>query len=69
MREGSDLRWEEGFAALLQYQAAFGNVLVPQAYVTPDGYRLGLWVRLQRDRGRLSLERRHRLDEIGLFFR
>lgn len=32
----------------LDYYNEFGNLLVPNEYVTPDGFRLGVWISVQR---------------------
>ncbi len=56
--------WEEMFAELLAYKAEHGDVNVPDNWPTP----LGAWVGKQRNTKRtniLSLDRLHRLNEIG----
>ena len=61
-------RWEVAFQLLLAYKAEHGNVRVPKAYKTPDEFPLGVWVRDQRTakkNGKLSLDRQHRLEEVG----
>ena len=60
--------WDEGFQLLLAYKAEHGNVRVLYGYKTPDGFCLGTWVSRQRaakKKGKLSLERQHRLEEVG----
>ena len=60
--------WDESFQAFLAYKAEHGKVRVPQAYKTPDGFPLGVWVSTQRKAkktGKLSLDRQHRLEEVG----
>jgi hypothetical protein len=50
---------------LLPYREEHGDLLVPVAYITPDGYRLGDWVRMQRvykRRGTLPHDREERLS-------
>jgi predicted helicase len=41
-------KWELGFLRLSEYAAEHGNCKVPSAYELPDGFRLGRWVRYQR---------------------
>ena len=60
------MQWEEGYVALKKYKEAHGDCLVPDSFVTEDDYRLGTWVRTQRDmRTQLSEDRRSRLDQLG----
>ena len=40
--------WEEGFIYAKEYNKSNGNLLVPTDYVTPDGFKLGLWIQSQR---------------------
>ncbi|MGO9103848.1 MAG: helicase associated domain-containing protein [Mycobacterium sp.] len=40
-------QWEKGFSRLRRYVELHGDARVPQSY-TVDGYRLGLWVNVQR---------------------
>lgn len=57
-------KWNEMFRELLNYKTEHGNVNIPQRPRTS----LGVWVRHQRDSmqiGRLSVEQKSRLDEIG----
>lgn len=57
--------WDEYFRKLLQFKEAEGHFNVPNAF-TLDGFNLGSWVGTQRkERGKMVLERRQRLDEIG----
>jgi len=60
--------WDTRLGALMQYVEAHGDCNVPQAYETPGGLKLGLWVSRQRfahAAGGLNQERFRRLDEIG----
>lgn len=60
-------QWERGFAALLNYAAEHGDVLVPAAYVV-DGFRLGGWVNTQRLAhfdGTMLPTRRKRLENVS----
>ena len=60
--------WEQSFQKLLAYKKERGNVMVPQRYETSDGFALGWWVTTQRrveKLGRLSQDRKHRLEQTG----
>ena len=60
--------WDSAFQHLQEYKLQHGHVLVPQVYQTPDGFRLGGWVKMQRgakSKGRLSREQIAKLDEYG----
>jgi Fe2+ transport system protein FeoA len=59
-------RWERMFAELIAYKAAHGHCQVPRDW--SENKQLGTWVGRQRDwakNGRLSAERRQRLDALG----
>ena len=59
-------QWEEGFRQLLDYAESHGDARVPLSY-NVDGYRLGQWLNVQRDRhsqGSLDDERRARLEAL-----
>jgi superfamily II DNA or RNA helicase len=45
-----DAQWSVGFEHARSYGAAHGNTLIPDEYVTEDGYKLGAWVVAQRMR-------------------
>ena len=60
--------WEQSFQKLLAYKKEHGNVMVPQRHKTSDGFGLGWWVSNQRQvekLGRLSQDKKHRLEETG----
>lgn len=66
-------RWPEYFAAAEAYAREFGRLCVPDAYVTPDGVKLGKWLstlKVQRRRGGrgryLTRERIAALDRLGM---
>lgn len=44
----NDRKWNEVYQAAKRYFEANGNLNVPVAYVSPEGYALGKWVRRQR---------------------
>ncbi len=57
--------WEQGFAALKNFQAREGNCLVPHLHLEGT-YRLGAWVGNQRgDRDKMPAERKQRLNAVG----
>ncbi|MDE7211110.1 MAG: Helicase associated domain protein, partial [Lachnospiraceae bacterium] len=64
--------WDAMYAMAGEYYTAHGNLEVPAAYATPDGYSLGAWVATQRKvynkktAGRLSKEQIRRLEMIGM---
>ena len=45
-----EAKWEEGFEHLRAYRNGHGNCRVPQKYKSPDGYKLGQWVSIQRSK-------------------
>eukprot|EP00434_Breviolum_minutum_P036134 symbB.v1.2.032006.t1/scaffold3782.1/size50425/3 len=60
--------WVQGFEELREYKAKHGDVLVPYTYKTVGGYKLGVWVSLQRigkGQGKLSPERIQKLEGLG----
>ena len=69
-----DRQWNEVHQAAKRYFEANGNLDVPVAYVSPEGYALGKWVRRQQYAYRkpeksnaiLSQERIELLDAIGM---
>ena len=66
--EHTSASWEFWFGLLEQYVAAeHGHARVPDAYRTPDGDQLGVWVSTQRQKyasGDLSPERITRLEAV-----
>ena len=70
-----DYLWEENFAAAMGYYREHGNLDIPNAYVAPNGLRVGAWIRklkgLRRGSGmgaELSQEQITRLDSIGMIW-
>ena len=65
-----DIAWEKAYAAACEYQKKHGHLDVPVAYTTPDGCRLGRWIRRQRENGQkdMSNERRSKLNAIGMLW-
>lgn len=70
----NDRQWNEVYGAAKRYFEANGDLDVPVAYVSPEGYALGKWVRRQQYAYRkpeksnaiLSQERIELLDAIGM---
>ncbi|MEU7480569.1 Helicase associated domain protein [Lentzea sp. NPDC042327] len=61
--------FEHALAHAHRYHAKYGDLRVPQDYVTSDGFRLGSWLSRQRGkrtRGQLSCEQIAALDELGI---
>jgi hypothetical protein len=57
--------WEEGFHYLKGFVEREGHCLVPSAFKTADGYRLGQWVIQQRrTKNSMPLERQALLEEL-----
>ena len=70
----NDAAWERGLEEARKFWEQFGNLQVPVAYVSPEGYALGKWVRRQQYAYRnpeksnaiLSPQRVALLDAIGM---
>ena len=70
----NDRQWNEVYGAAKRYFEANGDLDVPVAYVSPEGYALGKWVRRQQYAYRnpeksnaiLSPQRVALLDAIGM---
>ena len=60
-------QWEDGVCSLERYRQDKGDCRVPVTYRDPaSSYRLGQWVRMQRqDKDIMPPERRQRLDALG----
>ena len=63
-------QWEKGFSQLREYITQHGDAMVPDRYVSTDGFKLGVWVRTQRANksknhiNRMSQERIQRLESL-----
>ncbi len=72
-----DYLWEENFSQVLDYYKRNGHLNIPVAYCSPNGLKIGMWVRRQRDlrAGRIktgvppTTEQIARLDEIGMIWK
>ena len=64
--------WDIMFEVAKAYHDEYGDLDVPQRYVTEDGYGLGRWLAVQRKvragkmAGKLTPERIRKLDELGM---
>ncbi|WP_164874073.1 helicase associated domain-containing protein [Rhodococcus spongiicola] len=63
-------RWDNAIAHLEEYIAEHGHARVPQKWVSPDGFKLGIWVNGRRTNRRagtptLTPERIAQLDALG----
>jgi superfamily II DNA or RNA helicase len=58
-------QWENGFSAVTNYIAEYGDSFVPKEYKTSDGLNLGHWVtRNRQTKNSMSAERRERLESL-----
>ncbi len=63
--------WQHKYRALQKYADCFGNVLVPQSYITPEGEKLGIWLnrnRMDLKEGKLSKEKKELLEQLGMIW-
>ena len=64
-----DEDWQRGLDAASRYAAIQGDLRVPTAFVTDDGFRLGAWInrrRVNRRQGQLSPEQIAQLEALGM---
>ncbi len=69
IRTKQDLLWERGYSALKEYVEKYGDTLVPCAYETETGYKLGKWItEIKADyrKGKLSEDKIRFMNEIGM---
>ena len=72
LKETLAASWDAMYAMAKQYYETHGNLEIPAAYATEDGYCLGAWVATQRKvynkktAGCLSEEQIRRLDAVGM---
>ena len=72
-----DYLWEENYAAALDFFKNNGHLDIPSDYCAPNGLKIGMWIRRQRDlrSGKVnkgvcpSAEQIARLDEIGMIWK
>ncbi|MBE5898681.1 MAG: hypothetical protein E7279_03680 [Lachnospiraceae bacterium] len=61
--------WDVMYKEAKNYYSEHGNLLIPAAYVTPEGLGLGRWIRTQRlsrQQGAMSPDRIKKLDAIHM---
>lgn len=58
-----EARWDEAFGILGEYAKRHGSAVVPGGYKTPEGFRLGQWVVVQRSSRHLMSNQRQKLLE------
>ena len=66
-----EIQWENGYSHAEEYFETFGNLNTPSLYESPDGFKLGNWISVQKQNyriGRLKKERKEKLDKLGLVF-
>lgn len=62
-----DLQWEEGYRHAKEYYESHGNLILTTSGKSPDGFRLGRWLSVQRsNRDSMKPERMERLNAIGM---
>jgi hypothetical protein len=64
-------QWDFWYGLTLRYRDEFGNPNAPITYKTSGGFSLGAWQSTQRGnykKGKLSLEKIKRLEEIGFIW-
>ena len=68
-----DYLWEKNYAACQEYYQTNGNLDIPDRYCSPDGLRIGTWIRKLRKlrQGKnvgaaITAEQIKRLDSIGM---
>lgn len=66
-KQVQDASWERGLAAATDYRKQYGDLDVPKAHVTEDGFRLGAWIdRLRQNPEDLAPERKAGLNALGM---
>lgn len=64
--------WEVGFSHAKEYVVQYKDLVVPNAYISPDGYRLGKWISNQRSAYRDSAKKKltgtqvRKLEALGM---
>ena len=64
-----DQAWKRAFAFAEAYYREYGNLLVPNRYKTDDGFALGQWISVRRQKyldGELTTEQIQQLESIGM---
>lgn len=68
-----DNQWHTGYLFAKEYYNIYGNLLIPSDYITPSGFKLGIWIQTQR---KLKKEKKQYdiqskvelLDSIGMIW-
>ena len=63
----NELTWEKGYEAACRYKQEYGNLNIPVAYTNLDGFKLGRWIRRQKE-GSITDSRKKRLSDLGMVF-
>ncbi|MEY8260484.1 Helicase associated domain protein [Oscillospiraceae bacterium 50-60] len=69
-----DYLWERNYLGCVAYYLEHHDLDIPAAYISPDGQRLGAWIRSMRrmrsgrERNSLTEEQIKRLDTIGMIW-
>lgn len=67
-----EAQWQNAYRRAEEYYQQNGNLNIPYAYCTVDGYRLGRWLARQKNAGRksghcvMTPERVAKLEKIGI---
>lgn len=64
-----ELQWDEQFADVQAYRQNYGNINIPQSYLSPNGRRSGLWLQRQKKKlrdGKLSVKQEQLLRAVGV---
>ena len=64
-----DLAWKRAFAMAETYYQEHGNLFVPNRYKAKDGFALGQWISVRRQKyldGELTAEQIQQLESIGM---
>jgi len=65
----AEAKTEEGIRELKAFKREHGHCLVPGKFTMPDGFKLGAWVLMCREKkkaGGIELEEQLRLEELGM---
>ena len=61
----NEYAWENGFNHLIEYGKLNNTYLVKRDYLSPDGFKLGEWVKLQRGlKDKLATVKKEKLESL-----
>lgn len=66
--------WDEWYEQASCYYETYGNLEVPFNYITESGYKLGIWINVQREKYRGTRKNNleecevHKLNQIGMLW-